>query len=46
MNFLLFLQINKDDDDCYSKLLKYDVKTIENFIRDYIMDMRRRNLQQ
>ena len=44
MNFLLFLQINKDDDDCYSKLLKYDVKTIENFIRDYILDMRKRNL--
>ena len=42
MNFLLFLQIK--DNDC-SKLLKYDIKTMENLFRDYILDMRRkRNL--
>ncbi len=40
-NFLSFLQI-KDNDS--SKLLQYDVKTMENLVRDYILDMRRRNL--
>src|SRR5215203_1033821 len=36
-NFLSFLNIQ--DYDC-SKLLEYDIKTIENYIRDYILDMR------
>jgi site-specific recombinase XerD len=41
-NFLSFLNIQ--DYDC-SKLLDYDIKTIENYIRDYILDMRNsRNL--
>jgi site-specific recombinase XerD len=41
-NFLSFLNIQ--DYDC-SKLLEYDIKTIENHIRDYILDMRtKRNL--
>jgi site-specific recombinase XerD len=36
-NFLSFLNIQ--DYDC-SKLLEYDIKTIEKHIRDYILDMR------
>lgn len=37
--FLSFLQL-KDFES--SKLLKYDVKTMENIVRDYILDMRKR----
>ena len=32
-NFLTFVKLNEDD--C-AKLLEYDIKTIENFVRDYI----------
>ena len=39
--FLSFLQL-KDFES--SKLLKYDVKTMENLVRDYILDMRKKNL--
>jgi site-specific recombinase XerD len=39
--FLSFLQL-KDFES--SKLLNYDVKTMENLVRDYILDMRKRNL--
>lgn len=42
LNFLFFLQI-KDND--YSQLLKYDIKTMETLVCDYIiLDMKRRNL--
>ena len=39
--FLSFLQLKNFES---SKLLKYDVKTMENLVRDYILDMRKRNL--
>jgi len=39
--FPSFLQL-KDFES--SKLLKYDVKTMENLVRDFILDMRKRNL--
>ncbi len=38
--FLSFLRL---DNNC-SKLLAYDTKTMENLIRDYILDMRKRDL--
>ena len=41
-DFLSFMNIEDYDS---SKLLSYEIKTIETFIRDYILDMRmRRNL--
>ena len=40
--FLSFLQLDSNND--HSELLKYDTKTMENLIRDFIQDMKNRNL--
>ena len=41
-HFLSFMQIK--DYDCSKLLQEYDVKTMENLVRDFILDMRKRNL--
>jgi hypothetical protein len=41
LNFLFFLQMK---DNGYTQLLKYDIKTTETLVRDYILNMKRINL--